>query len=104
MAYRGLWFAVCQMSGEFSRLMNIGPATDRLLPEVGIDTIDELRRVGSVEAYLRLKTRFGRRISLNMLYALEGALTGTHWRDFDHEFKRRLREDALPAESSRPPE
>jgi DNA transformation protein len=78
---------------EFSRLMNLGPASERALPEVGIHSIEQLREIGAVEAYLRLRARDPDRTSLNALYALEGALTGRHWRDFDDPYKQRLRDE-----------
>ncbi|WP_448954730.1 TfoX/Sxy family DNA transformation protein [Labrys neptuniae] len=51
---------------------------------------EELRRLGAVAAYRRLKFRFDHRVSLNALYAMQGALVDRDWRDVDREALRRL--------------
>lgn len=65
-------------------LRNLGVKSERVLAEIGIYTADELRRQGAVRAFAELK-RTGQAPSLNMLWALAGALDpwpeGTHWRD-----------------------
>ena len=64
---------------EFDQLCNLGPASLRMLAAAGISTDDDLRALGSVAAYLAVK-RTGANASLNLLWALEGALTGRDWR------------------------
>jgi DNA transformation protein len=59
-------------------LSNLGPKSQVLLAAAGITTVDELRRLGSVAAYWRVK-RAGCNASLNLLWALEGALSGESW-------------------------
>jgi DNA transformation protein len=65
-------------------LRNLGVKSERLLAEIGIYTADELRRHGAVRVFAELK-RTGQAPSLNLLWALAGALDpwpeGTHWRD-----------------------
>jgi len=65
-------------------LRNLGTKSEQLLGEIGIRTADELRRRGAVPAYVALK-RAGITASLNMLWALAGALEpwpeGRHWRE-----------------------
>lgn len=60
-------------------LMNLGPVTAGLLREVGIETERQLREVGALAAYGRLKHLAPRRITTVCLYALQGALTNTRW-------------------------
>lgn len=60
-------------------LTNLGKIAARQLAEIGIASEAELRAAGAVAAYLRLKDHFGRGVSLNYLYALDGALKGVHW-------------------------
>lgn len=60
-------------------LGNLGPASLRMLAAAGISTDEDLRALGSVAAYLAVK-RTGANASLNLLWALEGALTGRDWR------------------------
>jgi predicted flap endonuclease-1-like 5' DNA nuclease len=64
---------------SISMLRNLGPASARMLADAGITTLVQLRRLGSVAAYVRAR-RANRGASLNLLYALEGALQGMHWR------------------------
>ncbi len=65
-------------------LRNLGMKSEQILGEIGIYTADELRRQGAVRTYAELK-RAGPTPSLNMLWALAGALDpwpeGTHWRE-----------------------
>lgn len=50
-----------------------------MLEQAGIGSEGELRALGAVAAYLAVKRR-GMNASLNLLWALEGALTGRDWR------------------------
>jgi DNA transformation protein len=59
-------------------LPNFGPKSQQMLEQAGIKTVAQLRRLGAVRAYLQVK-RSGGNASLNLLWALEGALTGQHW-------------------------
>ncbi|WP_243374519.1 TfoX/Sxy family protein [Microvirga solisilvae] len=77
-----------------STLPGIGAVTQGRLEEAGIGTILELRAMGSVEAYRRLKFTFPRQVSLNALYALEAALRGCHWLDLPQDVKTALQQEA----------
>ena len=57
------------------QLRNLGPASLRMLAAAGISSDADLRALGSVAAYLAVK-RTEANASLNLLWALEGALTG----------------------------
>lgn len=81
-------------TGTLAALRNLGPATARRLAELGIGDAAELRRVGPVAAYRRLKFAYPRETSLVALYALQGALTDTHWNALPDEVKRELRRAA----------
>ena len=80
-------------------LKNLGPVTARLLHEVGIETERQLRQVGAVAAYRRLKHLAPRQITLVCLYALQGALTDTHWNELPGLLKEELRRQAQPTPS-----
>ncbi len=73
-------------------LPGIGPVTQSRLEEAGIHSIGELRSMGSVEAYRRLKFMLPRQVSLNALYALEAALRGCHWLDLPQDVKAALQQ------------
>jgi DNA transformation protein len=72
------------------RIKNIGPQTSAWLDEIGIETEEDLRRLGSVEAYRQLKARFPSRVTLNALWGMESALLGIHWQALPAEIKAAL--------------
>ena len=62
------------------KLRNIGPKSAAWLRQVGLRTQEDLVAAGPVDAFMRVK-RAGFKPSLNMLYALEGALQDCHWQE-----------------------
>ncbi|MCL2300205.1 MAG: TfoX/Sxy family protein [Firmicutes bacterium] len=77
--------------GELTTLPNIAAKLEAQLADVGITTIEELRRVGSCEAWLRILAR-DPSTCLMRLSALEGAIQGVRWHYLDDETKRELKE------------
>jgi len=77
-----------------STLPGIGPVTQGRLEEAGLRTVSDLRAIGSVEAYRRLKFMLPRHVSLNALYGLEAALRGCHWLDLPQDVKAALQREA----------
>ncbi len=77
------------MKAGISSLRNLGKHSETMLRKVGITSIDQLAKVGSVKAYLLVKEK-GLRPSLNLLYAMEGALTGEHWTTVSKKERGRL--------------
>lgn len=75
------------MSGE--KIKNIGPKSMAWLRQTGIRTQAELEATGSLAAYVRIK-RAGFKPSLNMLYAMEGAILGCHWQEIPAERRSEL--------------
>jgi DNA transformation protein len=80
--------------GVLRSLRNIGPKSERLLNLVGIHHLDDIQALGSVVTYLRLKNHFPEEVSLNMLYALQGALLDIAWMDLPEKMKEELRKEA----------
>jgi len=70
-------------------LPNLGPVSAEWLKKAGITTLAELAALGAVEAYLRVQT-MGVKPSLNLLYALEGAIRGSHWLEVKRDSKAEL--------------
>jgi DNA transformation protein len=66
-------------SAELARLRNLGPVSAGWLVAAGIRSAAELRALGAVAAYHRVATHRSGDASLNLLYALEGALRGVRW-------------------------
>lgn len=60
-----------------------------MLATAGIHGRSDLERLGSVQAYLRVKAA-GQNASLNLLWALEGVLTRQDWRVVAREERTRL--------------
>lgn len=76
-----------------TKLAHIGPKTTAQLRQVGVHTLDDLRAVGPVQAFVRMK-RAGFKTSLNALYAFAGALSDRHWAALDEAEKAALTEAA----------
>src|SRR5699024_1690530 len=85
---------VTGMSGE--KLRNIGPKSAAWLRQVGLRTREDLEAAGPLDAYMRVR-RAGFRPSLNLLYALEGALRDIHWQEVPDERRKELVEAAEAA-------
>lgn len=71
------------------KIRNVGPKSAAWLRQVGVRTLDDLRRSGAIEIYLKVK-RAGFRPSLNLLYAMQGALEDKHWAELSEETKQSL--------------
>ncbi len=81
---------------ELLQLKNLGMASVNILHAIGINTYDDLQRVGAVEAYRRIKAR-DINVSKVMLYALQGALMNVHWNELAPDLKARLVQEAEAA-------
>ena len=88
-------------------LAGLGPKSRAMLAAAGITTLTQLRDLGSVRAYAGIKAVPGNQASLNLLWALEGLLTGEHWRVVarEHRLSLLLALEALAGttEASTPP-
>jgi DNA transformation protein and related proteins len=82
-------------AASIESMRNLGPACAVMLRAAGITTPDQLRAAGAVDAYMRARYAVGRRsASLNLLYALWGALEDVRWDEVPEDVKGRLREAA----------
>jgi DNA transformation protein and related proteins len=61
-------------------LPNPGSRSQLMLAQTGIHTMEQLRNLGSVRAFVQVK-RAGKGASLNLLCAMEGAWYGRHWQE-----------------------
>jgi DNA transformation protein len=77
--------------GELTKLPNIGDTLEKQLNDVGIKTAEELKKVGSREAWLRILHN-DPSACIMRLSALEGAIRGMRWHHLDDETKKSLRE------------
>ncbi len=68
------------------KLRNLGPTSEAMLCRAGITTVAQLRKLGAVRAYMKVKAYGASRAgsaapSLNLLWAIEGALTNRDWKE-----------------------
>ncbi|MEZ0470984.1 TfoX/Sxy family protein [Luteimonas salinilitoris] len=84
------------------KMRNIGPKSAAWLRQVGLRTREDLEAAGPVDAYMRVR-RAGFRPSLNLLYALEGALLDCHWQEVPEARRQQLVEAAEAAIADLPP-
>jgi DNA transformation protein len=74
---------------KIADLPNLGPKSQQILAQAGIHNLQELRQLGAVVAYARCQHVTGN-VSLNLLWALEGALTGLSWQEVAREHRASL--------------
>ena len=70
-------------------LAGLGPKSAAVLAKAGIGSVEQLRQLGAVRAFVMVK-RAGLRPSLNLLWALEGGLSGQHWQEVAREHRTSL--------------
>lgn len=70
-------------------LRNLGATSAGWLRDVGLHSREDLERVGPVFAYLQVRTRYPQ-ASLNLLWALAGALRDIDCRDLSSDEKQAL--------------
>ena len=58
---------------------NLRLATERMLKKAGIDSVEQLEAEGALNAYKAIQDTHASTVSLELLWALEGAIKGTHW-------------------------
>ncbi|MEQ1590215.1 MAG: TfoX/Sxy family protein [Gallionella sp.] len=79
-------------------LPSFGVKSQQMLAQAGIHTIEQLRELGAVRAYLQVK-QSGVNASLNLLWVMEGALTNRHWQDVAKNDRLRMLLELEDAES-----
>ena len=76
---------------ELTSLRNIGKAMEKRLKAVDITTAEQLREIGSKEAFFRLKSQDPSVCSV-FLYTLEGAISDTEYNRLPEDVRRELRD------------
>ena len=84
------------------KLRNIGPKSAAWLRQVGLRTRVDLVEAGTVGAFMKVR-RAGFKPSLNLLYALEGALQDCHWQEIPEARRAELVAAAEAAIALLPP-
>jgi len=60
-------------------LPNLRLATERMLKKAGIESVKNLEEVGAVHAFKAIQSTHSADVNIELLWALEGAINGTHW-------------------------
>jgi DNA transformation protein len=74
---------------QFESFPNLGPKSAMMLRCAGIRTLAQLKRYGAAKAYVMVRA-VDKRASLNLLWALEAALSGRRWQDVAKHDRLRL--------------
>jgi DNA transformation protein len=76
---------------DLAKLPNLGKVVVEQLKQVGIESAEELKNIGSENAFIRIKT-IESTACISMLCALEGAVQGIRWHQLSPERKKELKE------------
>ena len=86
LAYRSLEVAKKEKTSQakarptrLKDLPNLRLATERMLKKAGIDSVENLEQAGSVKAFKAIQATHSAEVSIELLWALEGAIKGKHW-------------------------
>ena len=74
-------------------MMNLGRKSAERLAAANISDPETLQEIGAAAAYHRVKIKFPKDTSLNLLWAIQGALMEMHWHDLPDEVKQHLRDE-----------
>lgn len=77
--------------GELLKLPNIGKTVEDLLLQVGINTVEELKKIGAKAAWLKIQ-EMDESACIHRLMALEGAIEGVKKTMLSEEVKADLKE------------
>lgn len=77
------------MTQQLTQLANLGPKSAKMLKDSGIGTEAQLRQIGAIAAYAQVKQQH-QNASLNLLWALEGALQNLPWQEIAKHQRQEL--------------
>jgi DNA transformation protein and related proteins len=80
-----------EQKNDLTQLPNIGKVVAEKLIQAGITTPDELKAIGSEQAFIRLQT-IDETACFCMLQGLEGAVQGIRWHNLPKERKEELKQ------------
>ncbi|MGF1721002.1 TfoX/Sxy family protein [Vibrio kyushuensis] len=76
--------------GKLRDLQGLGPKSEAMLVNAGIDSVMLLKKLGAIRAFIKVKKQGDINPSLNLLYAMVGALEGKHWLEIAKKQKAEL--------------
>jgi DNA transformation protein and related proteins len=74
-------------------MKNFGKQSSEWLEEIGVKSLEDVEALGVIEVYRRVKERFPDKVSLNMLWGLQGAVMGIRHDQIPPEVKAALLEE-----------
>lgn len=78
---------------RISDLQGLGLKSEEMLKQIGIHNADQLREIGAVPAYVALKKLGKYPLSMNLLYAMVGAIEGANWLEIAQNQRSKLLQD-----------
>ena len=87
------------MTDATDKMRNVGGKSAAWLRQVGIRTRTDLEAHGAIGAFIKVK-KAGFKPSLNVLYALAGALDDCHWQQLGTERREQLLADLAVQEEA----
>ena len=74
-------------------MKNLGPKSREWLASIGVNTLDDVAKMGVVETYKRVKAAYPEKMTLNMLWGLQAALLDITWNELPPDIKAQLRKE-----------
>lgn len=74
------------------KIPNLGPVSAQWMKDAGIGTLQDLKKAGALEVYKRIAA-VEPKASLNLLWALVGAVNGWHWSEVPKDIKEQMKRD-----------
>ncbi len=78
--------------GKLSELKNIGPVSEKILNSIDVYTLEDIIELTPVVIFHILKSR-GCNVSLNLVYALQGAIMDLHYLELPEGIKTELKNE-----------
>jgi DNA transformation protein len=75
---------------DLTKLKNIGPTLAQKLQGIGVESLEDLKKLGSIEVVLQIRVK-DLSACYNMLYAIEGAIQGIRWHNIPKMDKAKLK-------------
>lgn len=72
------------------KIKNIGLQSKKMLASIGVNTLEDIQKVGVINIIKMLRLR-GFAVTLNLAYALEGAIRNVHWLELPETIKNELK-------------
>lgn len=76
---------------DLGKLPNVGKVLEKLLVDAGITTAEQLREIGTEEAFIRVRMQ-DPGACINMLYGIQGAVEGIKDKYLEESTKENLRQ------------